>query len=248
MLTAQMAQADRQDDRGGDPQGRSRGTGLQHQGGPTSQPLLTSSSPSSTLPALVTMSTTVTGEQSTVDPADASWTPIIDFIDDQHESYMRQEQQPHRKEKQDLRIHACLYFIRPSGAGYVPVTRYASVLTSQTQAARRGDHEAARDPRQPHPRGGQGGHDDPGGLAEVQGGGELPWRRTSLRTGPRGHRRPGHQGVRASHRYRGRGRGRAREANPGLHAVFDHREHGRRDDGRRTLRQGTAVPVGRSRG
>lgn len=28
---------------------------------------------------------------------------------------MRQEQQPVRKEKQDLRIHACLYFIRPNG-------------------------------------------------------------------------------------------------------------------------------------
>jgi len=44
-----------------------------------------------------------------------SWTPIVDFIDDQHESYMRQEQQPLRTEKQDLRVHACLYFIRPSG-------------------------------------------------------------------------------------------------------------------------------------
>jgi len=42
-----------------------------------------------------------------------SWTPIVDFIDDQHESYMRQEQQPHRSDKQDLRIHACLYFIKP---------------------------------------------------------------------------------------------------------------------------------------
>lgn len=44
-----------------------------------------------------------------------SWGPIVDFIDDQHESYMRQEQQPFRKEKQDLRIHACLYFIKPTG-------------------------------------------------------------------------------------------------------------------------------------
>lgn len=42
-----------------------------------------------------------------------SWTPIVDFIDDQHESYMRQEQQPHRSDKQDLRVHACLYFIKP---------------------------------------------------------------------------------------------------------------------------------------
>jgi cell division control protein 12 len=46
-----------------------------------------------------------------------SWTPIVDFIDDQHESYMRQEQQPHRQDKQDLRVHACLYFIKP-GTSY----------------------------------------------------------------------------------------------------------------------------------
>lgn len=44
-----------------------------------------------------------------------SWTPIVDFIDDQHEAYMRQEQQPQRQEKIDLRVHACLYFIRPTG-------------------------------------------------------------------------------------------------------------------------------------
>ncbi|ORY23201.1 putative cytokinesis-related protein [Naematelia encephala] len=50
-----------------------------------------------------------------------SWTPIIDFIDDQHESYMRQEQQPLRKEKQDLRIHACLYFVKPSGHTLKPL-------------------------------------------------------------------------------------------------------------------------------
>jgi cell division control protein 12 len=28
---------------------------------------------------------------------------------------MRQEQQPQRNEKIDLRVHACLYFIRPTG-------------------------------------------------------------------------------------------------------------------------------------
>ncbi|WVQ62149.1 hypothetical protein V866_006637 [Kwoniella sp. B9012] len=50
-----------------------------------------------------------------------SWTPIVDFIDDQHESYMRQEQQPHRKDKQDLRIHACLYFVKPTGTTLKPL-------------------------------------------------------------------------------------------------------------------------------
>lgn len=32
---------------------------------------------------------------------------------------MRQEQQPQRHEKTDLRVHACLYFIRPTGHTYV---------------------------------------------------------------------------------------------------------------------------------
>lgn len=40
-----------------------------------------------------------------------SWMPIIEFLDDQHESYMLQEQQPRRVDKIDLRVHACLYFI-----------------------------------------------------------------------------------------------------------------------------------------
>lgn len=44
-----------------------------------------------------------------------SWVPISEFIDDQHESFMRQEQQPDRKTKIDMRVHACLYFIRPTG-------------------------------------------------------------------------------------------------------------------------------------
>lgn len=44
-----------------------------------------------------------------------SWMPIYEFLDDQHESFMAQEQQPTRKGAIDLRVHACLYFIRPSG-------------------------------------------------------------------------------------------------------------------------------------
>ncbi|KAI0720863.1 septin [Fomitopsis betulina] len=50
-----------------------------------------------------------------------SWAPIVDFIDDQHEAYMRQEQQPGRQEKSDLRVHACLYFIRPTGHTLKPL-------------------------------------------------------------------------------------------------------------------------------
>ncbi|KIM64434.1 hypothetical protein SCLCIDRAFT_114927 [Scleroderma citrinum Foug A] len=50
-----------------------------------------------------------------------SWSPIVDFIDDQHEAYMRQEQQPERNEKIDLRVHACLYFIRATGHTLKPL-------------------------------------------------------------------------------------------------------------------------------
>ncbi|ORZ32763.1 putative CDC12-septin [Catenaria anguillulae PL171] len=44
-----------------------------------------------------------------------AWQPIIDFIDGQHESYLRQEMQPERSDILDGRVHACLYFIYPSG-------------------------------------------------------------------------------------------------------------------------------------
>ena len=47
--------------------------------------------------------------------------PIIEFLDDQHESYMLQEQQPRRGDKIDLRVHACLYFIRPTGHTLKPL-------------------------------------------------------------------------------------------------------------------------------
>lgn len=50
-----------------------------------------------------------------------SWMPIIEFLDDQHESYMLQEQQPHRSDKIDLRVHTCLYFIRATGHTLKPL-------------------------------------------------------------------------------------------------------------------------------
>lgn len=43
------------------------------------------------------------------------WRPIMEYIDDQHERYLRQEQQPYRRSLSDSRVHACLYFIRPTG-------------------------------------------------------------------------------------------------------------------------------------
>ncbi|ORY98210.1 Septin-domain-containing protein [Syncephalastrum racemosum] len=50
-----------------------------------------------------------------------SWLPIVDFLDDQHENYMRQEQQPSRAGAVDMRVHACLYFIKPTGHTLSPL-------------------------------------------------------------------------------------------------------------------------------
>ncbi|SMN18107.1 similar to Saccharomyces cerevisiae YHR107C CDC12 Component of the septin ring of the mother-bud neck that is required for cytokinesis [Maudiozyma saulgeensis] len=50
-----------------------------------------------------------------------AWQTLVDFIDDQHDSYMRQEQQPHRDVKFDLRVHVVLYFIKPTGHGLKPL-------------------------------------------------------------------------------------------------------------------------------
>ncbi|KAI8393828.1 Septin-domain-containing protein [Radiomyces spectabilis] len=50
-----------------------------------------------------------------------SWMPVVEFLDDQHENYMRQEQQPVRQGVADMRVHACLYFIRPTGHSLKPL-------------------------------------------------------------------------------------------------------------------------------
>ncbi|KAI8868878.1 Septin [Ramicandelaber brevisporus] len=49
------------------------------------------------------------------------WGPVVEFIENQYESYLRQEQQPSRKGIIDMRVHACLYFIRPSGHTLKPI-------------------------------------------------------------------------------------------------------------------------------
>ncbi|WFD32217.1 Septin spn4 [Malassezia sp. CBS 17886] len=49
------------------------------------------------------------------------WASLVDFLDDQYEAYMRQEQQPTRKGLADMRVHACLYFIAPTGHSLKPL-------------------------------------------------------------------------------------------------------------------------------
>lgn len=57
-----------------------------------------------------------------------SWSPIVDFIDEQHDKYMRQEQQPRRDAGVDMRVHACLYFIKPTGHTYVWLPCQVTIL------------------------------------------------------------------------------------------------------------------------
>lgn len=50
-----------------------------------------------------------------------AWQPIVDFVDDQHENHMLQDQQPDRLARRDMRVHCCLYFIRPTGQTLKPL-------------------------------------------------------------------------------------------------------------------------------
>jgi cell division control protein 12 len=47
------------------------------------------------------------------------WQPLAKFIDDQHETQLKQESRPVRDRQSDSRVHACLYFIPPTGHGCV---------------------------------------------------------------------------------------------------------------------------------
>jgi septin 7 len=44
-----------------------------------------------------------------------SWKPILDDIESRYDSYHEQENRVNRKKIVDTRIHACLYFIQPTG-------------------------------------------------------------------------------------------------------------------------------------
>ncbi|XBW36814.1 hypothetical protein QEN19_002391 [Hanseniaspora menglaensis] len=50
-----------------------------------------------------------------------AWLPLCDFIDEQYDHYMRQEQQPFRDSKFDLRVHAIIFFIKPTNGTLKPL-------------------------------------------------------------------------------------------------------------------------------
>merc|ERR1712071_572961 len=50
------------------------------------------------------------------------WQPALEYIDDQYEKYLIEEQNPNRmRSTVDTRIHCCLYFIPPTGHSLRPL-------------------------------------------------------------------------------------------------------------------------------
>merc|ERR1719410_2164999 len=49
------------------------------------------------------------------------WTPILDYVEDQFDGYLEAETRVERVEVRDSRVHACLYFIAPTGHGLKPL-------------------------------------------------------------------------------------------------------------------------------
>lgn len=49
------------------------------------------------------------------------WDPVISFVESQYEAFLDGETRVHRKPLPDSRVHACLYFIAPSGHGLKPL-------------------------------------------------------------------------------------------------------------------------------
>ncbi|CAM9966163.1 septin-5-like isoform X1 [Lampetra fluviatilis] len=49
------------------------------------------------------------------------WQPVVEYVEEQFESYFREESGLDRKSLQDTRVHCCLYFISPYGHGLKPL-------------------------------------------------------------------------------------------------------------------------------
>ncbi|CAN7949823.1 unnamed protein product [Ixodes pacificus] len=51
-----------------------------------------------------------------------SWLPILEYINEQYEKYLSEEQSVTRKKHiPDTRVHCCLYFVPPSGHSLTPL-------------------------------------------------------------------------------------------------------------------------------
>ena len=49
------------------------------------------------------------------------WEPVTNFVENQFEKFLDAETRVNRVELPDNRVHACLYFIAPSGHGLKPL-------------------------------------------------------------------------------------------------------------------------------
>lgn len=56
----------------------------------------------------------------------ASWNPILENIESRFDAYLEQENRVNRQKITDNRVHACLYFLQPTGHAYVsfPFSRH----------------------------------------------------------------------------------------------------------------------------
>lgn len=50
-----------------------------------------------------------------------SWRPILENIEARFDAYLEQENRVNRKNIVDTRVHACLYFIAPTGHSLKPI-------------------------------------------------------------------------------------------------------------------------------
>lgn len=44
-----------------------------------------------------------------------SWKPIVENIESRFDNYLEQENRVNRNKLQDNRVHACIYFVQPTG-------------------------------------------------------------------------------------------------------------------------------------
>lgn len=49
-----------------------------------------------------------------------SWESVTKYIDGKFEDFLNAESRVNRRQMPDNRVHCCLYFIAPSGHGWVP--------------------------------------------------------------------------------------------------------------------------------
>ena len=49
------------------------------------------------------------------------WDPVINFVESRYEEFLDAETRVNRVPLSDTRVHACLYFIAPSGHGLKPL-------------------------------------------------------------------------------------------------------------------------------